>query len=158
MKVKSIKFFSPEENAPKTEKAIVKALPKPSGYISGSGKLVFPSSALEQLGLDTESANFKIGTQEGKRTLKNLYLVPSEPENDTFALTKSGRGYVIPLALILKKGGINFETVKYTFEVSTFDYAEGVLGFDLAIISSEPKPVYTGKPRGRKPKVAPAAE
>jgi hypothetical protein len=152
MKVKTIKFFSPEENAPKAEKNLSKAKPKPSGYISGTGKLVFPSATLEELGIDAESANFKIGTLQGKRTLKLLYLIPSAPASDSFAMTKSGRGYVIPLALILKKGGVNFDEVKFTFTVSLFNYDEGVVGFELELISSAPKPAYTGKPRGRKPK------
>lgn len=158
MKVKAIKFFSPAENAPKAEKSISKPKPKPAGYISGTGKLVFPVAALEELGIEPETASFKIGTQQGKRTLKFLYLIPSSDQNETFAMTKSGRGYVIPLALILKKGGVDFENVKYTFEVSLFSYEEGVAGYELTIISSEPKPAYTGKPRGRKPKTAPIAD
>jgi hypothetical protein len=158
MKVKTIKFFSPEENAPKTEKSISKPKPKPTGYISASGKLVFPGATLEELGIEPDTASFKIGTQQGKRVLKFLYLIPSDSQSETFSMAKSGRGYVIPLALILKKGGVDFEGTKYTFDVSLFSYEEGVTGFELAIISSEPKPVYTGKPRGRKPKAATVAE
>ena len=152
MKVKSIKFFSPEENAPKTEKVISKPKVKPTGYISGTGKLVFPANTLEELGIEPETALFKIGTQQGKRTVKFLYLIPSADSNESFAMVKSGRGYVIPLAIILRKGGVDFENIKYTFEVSLFSYEEGVAGYELAIGNSEPKPPYTGKPRGRKPK------
>ncbi|WP_149243485.1 hypothetical protein [Dyadobacter sp. 32] len=158
MKVKAIKFFSPEENAPKIEKSVTKSKPKPAGYISGTGKLVFPVPVLEELGIEPDAAFFKIGSQQGKRTLKFLYLIPSSEQTDTFAMAKSGRGYVIPLAIILKKGGVDFEGTKYTFEVSLFNYEEGVTGYELAIISSEPKPAYTGKPRGRKPRAATVSE
>ena len=158
MKAKAIKFFSPEENAPKAEKSISKPKPKPTGYISGTGKLVFPVATLEELGIEPETVLFKIGTQQGKRTLKLLYLIPSTDASESFAMAKSGRGYVIPLAIILKKGGVDFENIKYTFDVSLFSYEEGVAGFELAIGNSEPKPAYTGKPRGRKPKAAVIAE
>jgi hypothetical protein len=99
MKQKAIKFFSPEENVPKT-KAAEKAAPLPTGYISNSGKLVFPASALRDLGIDPESTHFKIGTQEGKRKIKSVYLVPVASSDQTFSFEKSGRGHVIPLILI----------------------------------------------------------
>jgi len=150
MKVKSIKFFSPNENAPVTAKAKEKAAP--TGYISSTGKLVLPSATLEELGIEAESAKFKIGTQQGKRTLKFLYLIPATDQDETFSLEKSGRGYVIPLAIILKKGGVDFENVKYTFSITLFNYEEGVVGYELALENPLPKPVYTGKPRGRKPR------
>lgn len=57
---------------------------------------------------------------------------------------------MIPLGVILKKGGIDFESAKHTFEVSHFNYRKGISGFELELISSEQKPPYTGKPRGRK--------
>lgn len=98
MKLKAIKFFSPEENLPKTPQA--KAAPLPAGYISSSGKLVFPAAALRDLGIDPESTNFKIGTQDGKRKIKSLYLVPAASSDQTFSFEKSGRGHVIPLAVI----------------------------------------------------------
>ncbi|PSL29596.1 MULTISPECIES: hypothetical protein [Dyadobacter] len=53
MKLKAIKFFSPEENVPEA-KAAAKAAPLPTGYISNSGKLVFPATALRDLGIDPE--------------------------------------------------------------------------------------------------------
>lgn len=152
MKVKTIKFFSPEENSPKKEK--VKSQPKPGGYVSGAGKLVFPSSTLDELGIQAEGSAFKIGTDQGKRSLKSLYLIPAEGDSSAFSLVKSGRGYVIPLAAILKKGGIDFEHNKYTFTASLFNYESNVVGFELYIETEAPKPPYTGKPRGRKPKAA----
>jgi hypothetical protein len=156
MKANTIKFFSPEENVAVTKKA--KSQAKPTGYISGTGKLVLPPKTLEELGVEPLSTRFKIGAPEGKRTLKFLYLVPSTETEGTFAMTKSGRGFSIPLDLILKKGGVDFEKTKYTFEITLFNYEEGVVGFELALNSSEPKPEYTGKPRGRKPKKEVVAE
>jgi hypothetical protein len=150
MKLKAIKFFSPEENVPKT-KTTEKAAPLPTGYISNSGKLVFPAAALRDLGTDPESANFKIGTQEGKRKIKSIYLVPAANSDQTFSFEKSGRGHVIPLAIILKKGGIDFESQKLIFKISTFDFDLATKGYELVIEAEAPKPEYTGKPRGRRP-------
>ena len=151
MKLKAIKFFSPEENVSKT-KAVEKSAPLPTGYISNSGKLVFPSAALQGLGIDPESAKFKIGTQEGKRKIKSVYLVPAASSDQTFSFEKSGRGHVIPLAIILKKGNVNFESEKLIFKISTFDFDQATKGFELLIEAEAPKPEYTGKPRGRKPR------
>lgn len=152
MKAKAIKFFSPQENLPKSEVAKSKSTPKPSGYISQTGKIVLPAPALTELGIEADTTRFKIGTDQGKRKINTVYLIPSEDESNTFSLVKSGRGYVIPLALILKQGGVAFDTAKYTFTVTPFNYEEGVVGYELALASSEPKAPYTGKPRGRKPK------
>ena len=157
MKLKAIKFFSPEENVPKT-RATEKAAPFPIGYISNSGKLVFPATALRDLGIDPESTYFKIGTHEGKRKIKSIYLVPSSSSGQTFSFEKSGRGHVIPLAIILKKGGVDFENQKLIFKISTFDFDQATKGYELAIESETPKPEYTGKPRGRKAKAAAHSE
>jgi hypothetical protein len=151
MKLKAIKFFSPEENVSKV-KAAAKAAPLPTGYISNSGKLVFPAAALQGLGIDPESTYFKIGTHEGKRKIKSVYLVPSSSSDQTFSFEKSGRGHVIPLGIILKKGNVNFESEKLIFKISTFDFDPATKGFELAIEAEAPKPEYTGKPRGRKPR------
>lgn len=157
MKLKAIKFFSPEENVPKSI-VVEKAAPLPTGYISNSGKLVFPASALRDLGIDPDSAHFKIGTQEGKRKIKSVYLVPAASSDQTFSFEKSGRGHVIPLAVILKKSNVNFESEKLIFKISTFDFDETTKGYELAIETEAPKPEYTGKPRGRKPKATVDAE
>lgn len=153
MKLKTIKFFSPEENVPEV-KAAPKAAPLPTGYISNAGKLVFPASALRDLGIDPQSTKFKIGTQEGKRKIKSVYLVPSTSSDQTFSFEKSGRGHVIPLAVILKKGGLDFESQKLIFKISTFDFDQATKGYELAIENEVRKPEYTGKPRGRKAKAA----
>ncbi|MGX5855999.1 hypothetical protein ACWKW6_20275 [Dyadobacter jiangsuensis] len=151
MKLKAIKFFSPEENVPEV-KAAAKSASLPAGYISNSGKLVFPATALRDLGIDPESTNFKIGTQEGKRKIKSVYLVPASKSDQTFSFEKSGRGHVIPMAVILKKGGVDFESQKLIFKISTFDFDQATKGYELAIETEEPKPEYTGRPRGRKAK------
>ena len=88
MKIKAIKFFSPEENVPKA-KATSKAALLPTGYISNSGKLVFPVAALQDLEIDPESTHFKIGVQEGKRKIKSIYLVPAASADQTFSFEKS---------------------------------------------------------------------
>jgi len=157
MKLKAIKFFSPEENVSKV-KAAAKAAPLPTGYISNSGKLVFPAVVLRDLGIDPEYANFKIGTQEGKRKIRSLYLVPASNSDRTFSFEKSGRGHVIPLAVILKKGGVDFESQKLIFKIKTFDFDQSTKGYELAIEAEAPKPEYTGKPRGRKAKAVTDSE
>ncbi|SEJ32896.1 hypothetical protein SAMN05216327_108302 [Dyadobacter sp. SG02] len=157
MKLKAIKFFSPEENVPKV-KTTPKAAPLPTGYISNSGKLVFPAAALGDLVIDQESANFKIGIPEGKRKIKSVYLIPASNSDQTFSFEKSGRGHVIPLATILKKGGVDFESQKLVFKISTFDFDQATKGYELAIETEAPKPVYTGKPRGRKAKAGTDSE
>jgi len=152
MKEKSIRFFSPQENSEKVEKKIT-AQPKPTGSISPAGKLILPLKTIEQLNIDPATTLFKIGTEQGKRKLKLLYLIPaSSDQSETFELVRSGRGYVIPLGLILKKGGVDFSNNKYTFTISSFDY-EGSVGYELVLNDSVVKPEYTGKPRGRKKKV-----
>lgn len=117
--------------------------------------MVFPQATLEELGIEAENATFKIGTEEGKRKIKSLYLIPTEDPNESFAFEKAGRGSVIPLSIILKNGGVDFETVKHTFSVTIFNYIEGIVGYELELLSTAPKadkPAYTGKPRGRRPK------
>lgn len=152
MKTPSIRFFAPEENSLPT-KQIAKAKLAPTGYISTSGKIVLPALTLEELGIEAATASFRIGTQEGKRKIKSLYLVPTTEQEGAFSFARSGRGgYVIPLALILKKGGVNFESAKVPFSVTLFNYAGGVTGYELSIEDIYPKPAYTGKPRGRKAK------
>jgi hypothetical protein len=152
MKTPQIKFFSPEENAPQTSKAVAKA--KPTGHISDSGTLIFPKATLEEIGVEPQTASFKIGTAEGKRKIKSLYLIPTEEQEGSFAFTRIGRGSGIALPVILKRGGIDYEAAKHIFTVTIFNYSEGVIGYELAIEAEAPKEPYTGKPRGRKRKVA----
>lgn len=155
MKAPQIKFFTPEENTPQASKIVEKA--KPTGHISNSGLLVFPKATLDEIGVEPETALFKIGTAEGKRKIKSLYLIPSNEQDGTFAFTRVGRGSGIPLPVILKRGGIDYEAAKHNFAISLFNYSEGVIGYELAIEADVPKEPYTGKPRGRKPKATKAA-
>lgn len=155
MKDKAIRFFSPEENTViKQSKASAKPV-KLEGYISTTGKLVFPAKTMSQLELEPDSVRFRIGTAEGKRTIKSLYLVPThDPNADAFTLKKAAKGYTISLGLILQNGGIDYSLTNYTFSVNPVDLEDGLIGFELRLQNTAPKPAYTGKPRGRKPKQA----
>ncbi|WP_420147024.1 hypothetical protein [Spirosoma sp.] len=153
MKAKQIRFFSPDENSEETKKvkkSTVKAEPI-KGYVSAAGKLVFPDKAIAQIGLDPENKRFKIGTQEGKRKIKSLFLIPgTEGEEETFELSKGAKSHSISLAYILQKGGIDYAKEKHEFIVKPFDYEAGITGFELKLSTDAPKPEYTGKPRGRR--------
>lgn len=153
MKAKQIRFFSPNENSEtvqKEKKSVVKTTPV-EGYVSATGKLVFPDKAVSRLGFDPQNSRFKIGTQEGKRKIKSLYMIPdTEGEEETFELTKGAKSYGISLPYILQKGGIDYAGTKHTFTVKPFDYEEGVTGYELNLNNESPKAEYTGKPRGRK--------
>jgi len=154
MKAKSIEFFSPQDNSQPAKKSVAKA-PKLTGYISAAGKLVFPHKTVEQLGLDPQATRFKIGTQEGKRKLKSLYLIPgSASESDAFELVEGAKSYSIPLGVILQKKGVDYANTKYNFTIQPFDYEGDVTGYELEFEQPGPKTEYTGKPRGRKPKAS----
>ena len=153
MNAKQIHFFSPTENseATKTEKkSAIKSVPI-EGYISATGKLVFPNKAISQLGFDPQNNQFKIGTQDGKRKIKSLFMIPDAAgQEGAFELTKGAKSHGISLPYILQKGGIDYANTKYTFTVNSFDYEGDVTGYELKITSENPKVEYTGKPRGRK--------
>lgn len=155
MKPKQIRFFIPQDNtaaAPKKKEAKPAKL---EGYISSTGKLVFPQKIMDQLGLATDSVRFQIGTQPGKRKLKVLYLVPTQDtQAETFPLSKGAKSYSISLSYILQKAGLDYSLTNYTFTLSPFDYQEGVKGYELKLHDPTPKPAYQGKPRGRKAKSA----
>ena len=154
MKAAPIRFFSLQENSERKEKSTAKSVAV-TGYISATGKLVFPAKTIGLLGLDPDGTRFQIGTQEGTRKLKSLYLVPAtDDQAESFEMVKAAKSYGIPLAVILQKGGVEYANSKYTFTIKAFDYEEGVKGYELQLNDQSPKPVYTGKPRGRKPKNA----
>ena len=160
MKAKQIRFFSPQENSeskPQKKKTAAKATPA-TGYISSAGKVVFPNKTVSQLGIDPESNQFRVGTQEGKRKIKSLYLIPGEGgQEEAFPLEKAAKSYSMSLSYILQRGGIDYANAKYTFTVKPFDYDDEVQGFELKLSNDLPKPEYTGKPRGRK-RQSPVAE
>ena len=153
MKAKQIRFFTPDDNS-EVKKQKKKATPKTNpatGYISTAGKVVFPNKTVEQLGINTNQNTFKVGTQEGKRKIKSLYVVPGEAgSEETFTLEKAAKSYSMSLPYILQKGGIDYATDKHTFTVKPFDYGNGVTGYELKLTNESPKQPYTGKPRGRK--------
>ena len=155
MKDKAIRFFTPQENAvTKPNKSVAKPVTL-EGHISTTGKLVFPAKIMDQLELEADSVRFRIGTPEGKRTIKSLYLVPThDPNVGAFPLKKAAKSYTIALGLILQNGGIDYSLTNYTFTISPVDLEDGLVGFELRLQDAAPKPAYTGKPRGRKPKQA----
>ena len=73
MKIKPIKFFSPQDNAPAVKAEKSKTLP--AGYVSATGKLVFPTATLEELGIEAKSAHFKIGIATNKFGMYTLTAV-----------------------------------------------------------------------------------
>jgi len=151
-----IQFFTPEENIQAQSKSKKPAKPiKLEGYISSVGKIVIPTKTMGKLEID--STRFQIGTDQGKRKIKVIYLVPTQHEN-SFELIKAAKSYTIDLSTILQKVGIDYKSTKYSFTISAFDYQEGITGYKLTLQSDKPKVPYTGKPRGRKAKVADQAE
>lgn len=153
MKDVAINFFVPEDNQQPTEKKAAKKIVL-TGYISTSGKLVFPNKTTESLGTELDNSYFRVGVQQGKRKVKSLFLIPSTNDGNSFPVEKASKSYFISLSLILQKCGIDFSSEKYTFVISSFDY-EGTSGLQLTLSDSTPaapKAPYTGKPRGRKPK------
>lgn len=149
MKGKNLRFFTPEENQPKIERR-TKTKPLPTGYISSTGKLIFSTTTLEELGLAPDEMHFQLGTDQGKRKIKALYLIPTDSE-EAFSIVRTGRGYALPLGVILTKGGIEFSTRKYIFVASIFLH-DGSTAYALEISEEQQteKTPYTGKPRGRK--------
>lgn len=156
MKAKQIRFYSPAENSEtKTPRktTATKATPA-TGYISSAGKVVFPNKTMDQLGIDTQNNWYKVGTQEGKRKIKSLYLIPASSDQDeTFELEKAAKSYSISLPFILQKGGIDFTNSKYTFTIKPFDYDE-VQGYELKLTTEGTKAENSGKTKGRKRSVA----
>lgn len=154
MKPINIRFLTPNDNIlPKEKKEDKPKKVVLTGYISAAGKIVLPSKTIAELGIDFDNASFKIGTQEGKRKVKSLFLISANIQEDTFQFQKAPKGYTLSLAILLKKIGVDFSSVKYGFTVESFDY-EDAIGLELQLSSDDvtPKAPYTGKPRGRKPK------
>ncbi len=157
MKAINIRFFSPQDNqVPEPKKGKITTPKKVilTGYISASGRLIFPVKTMGQLGVDVENTSFKIGMAAGKRKAKSLYMVKADGnQDDTFRLEKAAKSYSLPLAVILKKSGVDFTQSKYSFTIKLFDY-QGSTALELQLHQDEatPKAVYTGKPRGRRTK------
>lgn len=156
MKATTIHYFSPEDNTESTEKSAPKAT-SITGYVSASGKLVFPNKSVEQLPFNPDSTQFKIGAPEGKRKLKSLYLVPGNDEQGgSFEMTKGAKSYTIPLAVILQKGGVDYANAKYSFTIKPFEFDGGITAYELQFAKTATDDA--GKPRGRKKKQAEETE
>ena len=159
MKAIAIRFFSPQENNAPTQKKGKASSLKPiilTGYISGSGKLVFPAKTVAVLGLDGGITRFKVGIAEGKRKAKTLYLVPTgDGQEGSFPLEKAAKSYTLALPVILRKSGVDYSARKYVFRIELIEY-EGTTAFALQLSQGEvaPKGANTDKPRGRKPKAS----
>jgi len=152
MKQKKIRFFSPQEIEAKTKKVKeAKAEELPTVSISKTGRLAMPLKTIETLGLNTENAQFRVGTEDRKRTLKTLFLIPAEGEAaDAFPLAKTGRGYTISLGGILDKH-LDYAANEYTFAVKPFPY-ENTTGYELSLTGQESREKAPSN-RGRKRKV-----
>jgi hypothetical protein len=152
-----IHFFTPQDNKKSTALHGNKNSFSFKGSVSRSGMLMFPPKALDQLGLNPQATRFRIGTPIGKRAAKVLYVVTApESTTDAFMLVKATNRYRLPLAGILQQIGIDFRTSPYRFMLMPVPFEDGLTGYVLAFTGGEapkPKVPYTGKPRGRKPKV-----
>ena len=96
---------------------------------------------------------------EGKRKAKSLYLVPTSGEQETFSFEKAAKSYTLALPFILKKSGVDYAKSKYSFTIRLFEH-EGITAIALQLTpeTAKSKESYTGKPRGRKPKVNQVSE
>lgn len=163
MKSKEIRFFSSDENnLPKESKTETTKSKKVvlTGYISNAGKIVLPAKTVADLGITIENIAFRVGMLEGKRKAKYLYVIPAaEGETNTFQFEKAAKSHTMSLPVILKKSGVDFKKTKYVFVVEAYDH-QGVNGLEIQLSQYEeaPKKPYTGKPRGRKPKVKEGVE
>ena len=141
MKVKpnKIRFFSPEDN---TDEA-PKVTPKETLFstsVTKTGRLAFPQKLMEGLSIDPSKPHYKVGTVNRRKGVKALYLIPTEAgDTEAFELSKTGRGYSIPLKGVLQKIGLNFQDHEYTFTIKPYDYGDGISGFELVSDQQTPR-------------------
>jgi len=132
MKIKSIRFFSPNDNQVSQSKK--KKAVSLKGYVSSTGRLVFPKKTTLQLGWGADQTRFKIGTQVGKRQLEALYLVPAEEtQTEAFSVEKKTNISTIKLESMLQKGGLDYRTKKWLFHIVPFQYEAGVTAYVLEL-------------------------
>lgn len=150
MNLDDIRFFSPQENKAERKTRVKEESDTPAtGYISATGKVIIPQKAAEEVGLNTEHTTYMVGTQQNKRKLKSLYVIPATGDVEgTFEMQSSGRNNFISLGVILEKSGVDYQNNKYTFEISPFVYGDDVKGVELKMDKPTPKT----KRAGRKPK------
>jgi bifunctional DNA-binding transcriptional regulator/antitoxin component of YhaV-PrlF toxin-antitoxin module len=134
-----IRFFSPVDNA---DEAPLEA-PKETTFtttVTKTGRLAFPQKLMEGLRIDPSKPHYKVGTVNRRKGVKALYLMPTEEgDAEAFELSKTGRGYSIPLKGVLQKIGLNFQDHEYTFTVTPYDYGDGVSGFELVSDQQTPR-------------------
>ena len=150
MNLDDIRFFTPQENKAERKTKVKEELGAPAtGYISGTGKVIIPQKAAEEIGLNTAHTTYMVGTQQNKRKLKSLYIIPASGDTQgTFEMQSSGRNNFIGLSVILEKNGVDYQNNKYTFEVAPFVFGDDIKGVELKLNS----PVAKTKRAGRKPK------
>ncbi|GAA4460612.1 hypothetical protein GCM10023189_35960 [Nibrella saemangeumensis] len=151
MKQKKIRYFSPQEiQGRKTKEAPKENVLKCS--VSKTGRLSIPQNVQEELGMDSSSTKFKVGTEDRKRQFKTLFLIPAgQDDQDAFDLAKTGRGQTISLAGVFDKVGLDYATQQHEFTIKPFSQ-EGVSGYALQLVdesSPRQKPEGGGR-RGRK--------
>lgn len=155
----NIRFFTQADNKSVSTTAKVKKvkdLAPLTGYVSNTGKLVLPTKTVQAISDLASVQAMKVGSPAGKRKLTVLYLIPTDEQNaEGFPVVATPRGVTIELAHILTGGRINYKAEKYTFTLKPFTDQEGATGYELQLTTpgAEIKVPYTGKPRGRKPKV-----
>ena len=153
-----IQFFTHADNILSEKNTRPSEKPKEViGYISRTGKLVFPKAIHADLPFQLDSGQVLVGTQEGKRTLKKLYIIPADDKQDGFTSEVTPRGFVLDLANVLANAGITYSTRKYNLYIQPYSY-ENRTGMEISIKEMAPlneeKKEYTGKKRGPKPKAA----
>ncbi len=141
MKVKpnKIRFFSPQDNSGE----VPKAAPKETLFttsVTKTGRLAFPQKLMEGLDIDPSKPHFRVGTVNRRKGVKALYLIPTEAgDAEAFELAKTGRGYSIPLKGVFQKMGLNYMDEEYTFTIKSFDYGDGVTGYELVSHQQTPR-------------------
>ena len=150
MNLDDIRFFSPQENkAERKTRAKEETETQATGYISGTGKVIIPQKAAEEVGLNTEHTTYMVGTQQNKRKLKSLYVIPASGQTEgAFEMQSSGRNNFISLGIILEKSGLDYQNNKYTFDINPYVFGDDIKGVELKLN----KPTAKAKRAGRKPK------
>lgn len=150
MNLDDIRFFSPQENKAERKTKVKEESGEPAtGYISSTGKVIIPQKAAEEVGLNTSHTTYMVGTEQNKRKLKSLYVVPASGHTEgAFEMVSSGRNNFIALGVILEKSGLDYQNNKYTFEISSFVLGDDIKGIELKLN----KPTAKTKRAGRKAK------
>ncbi len=147
MNLDDIRFFSPQENKAEKQAKVKEETDAPAtGYISATGKVIIPQKAAQEVGLNTEHTTYMVGTQQNKRKLKSLYVVPASGHTEgAFQMQSSGRNNFISLGVILEKSGLDYQNNKYTFEISPFVFGDDIKGIELKLNKPTPKTKRAGR-------------